>query len=107
MPGKKGGFQPFGEFAKQIVFYLIQKANEAKESGINASEGDFSWDTFRSQNDSLCQAIAEKHPGGQSDNLRLCRNNFNTQKKRFTDWLASGRGKQKPCSAFVAASDLL
>jgi hypothetical protein len=60
-------FDPTGDFALSIVRYLIQKAKDALAQGINASEGDYSWQTFASEAESLVKSIAEKHPGGQHD----------------------------------------
>jgi hypothetical protein len=93
MPKDKTRFDPTGEFAASITRYLIQKAQEALHQGVNASEGHFTWETFRRECGSLVQSIANKHPGGQSDPSRLARNNFKKQATKFTEWLASGRGK--------------
>jgi hypothetical protein len=81
-------FDPAGDFACQIVRYLIHKAKEA-------SEGDYTWKTC----ESLARSISDNHPGGQGDNCRLARINFNRQATKFVDWLANGRGKQQEHAA--------
>jgi hypothetical protein len=92
-PKKK--FDPTGDFACQIVRYLIHKAKEARDQGVNASEGDYTWKTFAKECESLARSISDNHPGGQGDNCRLARINFNRQATKFVDWLANGRGKQE------------
>ena len=86
-------FDPTGDFACQIVRYLIHKAKEAQDQGVNASEGDYTWKTFAKECESLAQSIADNHPGGEGDNCRLARINYNKQATKFVDWLANGRGK--------------
>lgn len=86
-------FDPIGDFAVQIVRYLIHKAKEAITQGINASEGDYTWQTFVKESGSLAQSISDLHPGGQHDHQRLARVNFNRQATKFIRWLADGRGK--------------
>ena len=94
MSATKNRFDPHGEFAASIARYCIQKAQEALGQGVNASEGDYSWESFRKESSSLAKTIADKHPGGQADHYRLARNNYNKQAAKFVDWLASGRGKE-------------
>jgi hypothetical protein len=88
----KNKFDPFGEFSASIARYCIQKAQEALGQGVNASEGDYSWQTFAKDQASLAKSIADRHPGGQSDHYRLARTNYNRQASKFQEWLASGRG---------------
>jgi hypothetical protein len=99
MAPKLKKFDPTGDFACQIVRYLIHKAKEARDQGVNASEGDYTWKTFAKECESLARSIADNHPGGQSDNCRLARINFNRQATKFVDWLANGRGKQQAHAA--------
>jgi hypothetical protein len=86
-------FDPTGELAASIACYCIQKAQEALGQGVNASEGDYTWETFKKDSASCAKYIAERHPGGQSDPFRLACTNYATQVKKFLEWLASGRGK--------------
>ena len=98
---KKGSFEPYGEFAKKITSYFVLKAKEAVEIGVNASEGDYSWKVFKKENPALVEAIADKHPGGESDRYRLVRDNHWKQLKRFKDWLSEGRGMILACLPIV------
>jgi len=86
-------FDPNGDFSLNIHQYLLNKAKEGIELGVNGSEADYSWQTFFKECESLAKAIAHKHPGGQSDSFRLARTNFHRQASRFVNWLANGRGK--------------
>lgn len=90
---KNNRFDPSGQLSSSIARYCITKAQETLGQGISASEGDYSWETFKKDNSSLAQSIADKHPGGPGDHFRLARSNYNKQKDKFISWLASGRGK--------------
>lgn len=101
-------FDPTGDFAAHIVRYLLQKAKEALGSGVSASEGDFTWQTFGKVNGPLAQSISDVHPGGQHDHQRLARVNYNRQASKFVRWLADGRGElTRPQETSVVYSSLI
>lgn len=100
----KKRFNQNGDHSKNIARYLLTKAIEARNQGLDPSRGDFTWQTFLTANESLVAAIVRDHPGKPDDPQRICRENFGRQTKRFIAWLKTAAGYPE---TFLRATGLL
>ncbi|CAB9530392.1 hypothetical protein SEMRO_2862_G338830.1 [Seminavis robusta] len=82
-------FKPNGPHAANMVRWFIKQALAAKALDTSPSDGDYSWETFLSENEVLVQTIAGDHPGPDNDHTKLVRANFHRQVTRFKNWLCS------------------
>lgn len=85
-------FKPNGDLSLGINRWLLKKAKDAVGEGLSPAEGDFTWETFEIECDSLIDAIKAEHPSSKGDSTRKARNNLERQRNRFRNWLHTAAG---------------